>query len=97
MNGIEVGDKETRQMGQTEAIILSMTFKERTKPGIINGSRRVRIAKGSGTRVSDVNQLLKQFNQMRKMMKMMKSGKMKRMQKMMSRKGGGPGGFPGGF
>jgi signal recognition particle subunit SRP54 len=97
MNGVEVGDKETRQMGQTEAIILSMTSKERTKPGIINGSRRVRIANGSGTRVADVNQLLKQFNQMKKMMKMMRGGKMKRMQKMMGKKGGGAGGFPGGM
>ncbi|MCB1122071.1 MAG: signal recognition particle protein [Verrucomicrobiae bacterium] len=97
MNGIEVGDKETRQMGQTEAIILSMTPQERSKPGILNGSRRLRVANGSGTKVSDVNQLLKQFNQMKKMMKMMKSGKMKRMQKMMGRKGGGMGGFPGGF
>lgn len=104
MNGIEVGDKETRQMGQTEAIILSMTPKERTKPGIINGSRRVRIANGSGTRVSEVNALLKQFNQMKKMMKLMRGGKgkMKRLQKMMGKKGGGgmggfPGSLPGGF
>ena len=81
MSGIEVGDKETRQMAQTEAIILSMTPHERTKPGILNGSRRMRIANGSGTKVADVNALLKQFNQMKKMMKMMKSGKMKRLQK----------------
>jgi len=98
MSGIEVGDKETRQMGQTEAIILSMTPYERTKPGILNGSRRMRIANGSGTKVADVNALLKQFTQMKKMMKMMKSGKMKRIQKMMGKKGGmgGMGGFPGG-
>tara|TARA_Y100000588_G_C14211728_1_gene906981 strand:+ start:159 stop:1520 length:1362 start_codon:yes stop_codon:yes gene_type:complete len=95
MTGMEVGDKETRQMAQTEAIILSMTTKERTKPGIINGSRRVRIANGSGTQVSDVNALLKQFNQMKKMMKMMRGGKMKRLQKMMGKKGGGMSGFPG--
>jgi len=102
MNGMEVGDKETKQMGQTEAIILSMTLKERSRPGLINGSRRVRIANGSGTRVADVNQLLKQFTQMKKMIKMMRSGKIKRMQKMMGKKGGGgmggfPGGLPGGF
>ncbi len=83
-------------MGQTEAIILSMTPYERTKPGILNGSRRMRIANGSGTKVADVNALLKQFNQMKKMMKMMKSGKMKRLQKMMGKKGGMGGGFPGG-
>jgi len=54
-----------------EAIIKSMTPKERQNPDIINGSRRQRIAKGSGTSVQEVNQLLKQFNQMRKMMKTM--------------------------
>ncbi|MCZ6672052.1 MAG: signal recognition particle protein [Verrucomicrobia bacterium] len=97
MSDVQVGDKETRQMGQTEAIILSMTPFERTKPGIINGSRRVRIANGSGTKISDVNQLLKQYNQMKKMMKMMRGGNMKRLQKMMGKKGGGRGGFPGGM
>lgn len=54
-----------------EAIIQSMTPKERTNPEIINQSRRMRIAKGSGTNMQEVNKLLKQFNQMRKMMKMM--------------------------
>ncbi len=54
-----------------EAIIKSMTPRERQNPDIINGSRRQRIAKGSGTSVQEVNQLLKQFNQMRKMMKTM--------------------------
>ena len=97
MNGIEVGDKETRKMAQTEAIILSMTPQERSRPGLINGSRRVRIAKGSGTRVADVNQILKQFGQMKKMMKMMRGGNMKRLQKMMGKKGGRMGGFPGGL
>lgn len=57
------------QLGRIEAIILSMTKAERTKPEIINGSRRKRIAKGSGTSVEDVNKLLKQFDQMKKMMK----------------------------
>lgn len=59
--------------GRVEAIINSMTLKERRKPEIINGSRRKRIARGSGTRVQDVNQLLKQFNEMKKMMKRMKN------------------------
>ena len=57
------------QMAKTEAIILSMTRQERLKPDIINGSRRKRIANGSGTSVEDVNRLLKQFEQMKKMMK----------------------------
>jgi signal recognition particle subunit SRP54 len=54
-----------------EAIICSMTKQERSNPMIINGSRRTRIAKGSGTSVTEVNQLLKQFGQMKKMMKTM--------------------------
>ncbi len=57
-----------------EAIIHSMTQKERTEPAIINGSRKKRIASGSGTSVQQVNQLLKQFDQMSKMMKMMQGG-----------------------
>jgi signal recognition particle subunit SRP54 len=62
-----------------EAIILSMTPKERQKPSIINPSRKRRIAAGSGTRVEDVNRLLKQFEQTCKMMKEMSSGKFKSM------------------
>jgi len=60
---------DEKQMQRTEAIILSMTKQERLKPDIINGSRRRRIAKGSGTSVEDVNKLLKQFDQMKKLMK----------------------------
>ena len=60
---------DEKQMAKIEAIILSMTKKERTYPDIINGSRRKRIANGSGTSVEDVNKLLKQFDQMKKMMK----------------------------
>lgn len=64
-----------------EAIIRSMTPDERTKPDLINGSRRKRIAEGSGTSVQEVNKLLKQFEETRKMMKMMtKSGKQARLQ-----------------
>ena len=55
-----------------ESIIYSMTLKERKNPDILNGSRKKRIAMGSGTTVQEVNQLIKQFNQMKKMMKMMK-------------------------
>jgi signal recognition particle subunit SRP54 len=61
------------------AIINSMTPKERSFPDIIKGSRRRRIAAGSGTQVQDVNRLLKQFTQMRKMMKKMSKGGMNRM------------------
>ena len=57
------------QMARTEAIILSMTPSERNRPEIINGSRRKRIANGSGTTVEEVNKLLRQFEQMKKMMK----------------------------
>ena len=62
-----------------EAIINSMTPKERTNPEIINGSRRTRIAKGSGTNIQEVNRLLKQFEQTRKMMKMVTGSKMGKM------------------
>ena len=60
---------DENQMKRTEAIILSMTKKERLQPELINGSRRKRIANGSGTTVEDVNKLLRQFDQMKKMMK----------------------------
>ncbi len=73
---------DEKQMVRIEAIILSMTKKERTYPDIINGSRRKRIAKGSGTSVEDVNKLLKQFEQMKKMMKQLTSGGGKRRGKM---------------
>ncbi|MBQ3109907.1 MAG: signal recognition particle protein [Clostridia bacterium] len=71
---------DEKKMAHIEAIIKSMTNKEREKPEIINHSRKQRIAKGSGTEVSEVNQLLKQFEQMRKMMKMFSDPKkLKRM------------------
>lgn len=73
---------DERDMKRTEAIICSMTPEERQKPNIINGSRRRRIAMGSGTRVQDVNQLLNQYEQIKSMMKRM--GKIK----------GRPGQFP---
>jgi len=72
----DVNDKE---LVKVDAIISSMTPRERANHTIINGSRRARIAKGSGTQVQDVNRLLKQFAEMQKMMKMMKGGKMKDM------------------
>ena len=61
-------DVDESKINSIDAIISSMTFKERSNHNLMNGSRRLRIAKGSGTRVSDVNRLLKQFVQMRKMM-----------------------------
>ena len=68
-----------------EAIIHSMTPKERTEPAIINGSRKKRIAAGSGTSVQQVNQLLKQFDQMSKMMKMMQGGGGRKMMQAMGK------------
>ncbi len=76
----QVNEKE---LTKVDAIISSMTPKERSDYTIINGSRRARIAKGSGTQVQDVNRLLKQFAEMRKMMKSMTSGKMAKMGRML--------------
>jgi signal recognition particle subunit SRP54 len=59
-----------------EAIIQSMTYKEREKPEILNGSRRLRISKGCGRSVTEINRLLRQFEDMKKMMKKMSSGQM---------------------
>lgn len=80
-------DESEKRMRHIEAIIQSMTKSERSKPGIIGASRKVRIAKGSGTRVQDVNQLLKQFEQMQKMMKQMTGPKQNKMMKRMKRMG----------
>jgi len=65
---------DEKQLTHIEAIISSMTFKEREQPNMINGSRRQRIAAGSGTSIQEVNNLLKQFDMMKKMMKKMKKG-----------------------
>jgi signal recognition particle subunit SRP54 len=76
-----------------EAIISSMTPKERQNPDIINQSRKLRIAKGSGTKLEDVNRLLKQFDQTRKVMRMMTgvgSSKMAQMAAAMKMRGGMP-------
>lgn len=74
-----------------EAIIKSMTPKERTNPEILNNSRRQRIAKGSGTNIQEVNKLIKQFDQTRKMMKMMTGSNMAKMAGMASKMKGMPG------
>ncbi|MFQ5949864.1 MAG: signal recognition particle protein, partial [Nitrospiria bacterium] len=70
-------NKIEKEMKHVEAIISSMTSEERQSPGIINGNRRKRISKGSGTSVQEINRLLKQFYQAKKMMKRMSAGKMK--------------------
>jgi len=67
---------DERELDRIEAIVLSMTPEERRRPQIINGSRRARIAKGSGTSVQQVNGLIKQFAQMRKVMKQLGRGRM---------------------
>jgi signal recognition particle subunit SRP54 len=86
----EHGDRDLRRQ---IAIINSMTPKERRTPGIIDGSRRRRIAGGSGVQVQDVNRLLKQFLEMQRVMKSMKGGGLRRL--MGAFKGGVPPGFPG--
>lgn len=100
LKGAEIGDD---QLKPVEAIIRSMTPLERRKPEVINGSRRTRIANGSGTTVGDVNRLVKQFSEMQKMMKKMggmamagrgKKGKKGRGLPSMGGMGGMPGGFP---
>ncbi|WP_299257817.1 signal recognition particle protein [uncultured Aquimarina sp.] len=82
MKNVDIDDDAFKHI---EAIIHSMTLDERTKPQIINASRKKRIGKGSGTSVQQVNQLLKQFDQMSKMMKMMQGGGGKRMMQMMGK------------
>ena len=72
LGDIKVDDKEFVKI---EAIICSMTKKERRNPKLLNGSRRQRIAKGSGTQVSDVNKFMKSFEMTQKMMKQMKNKK----------------------
>jgi signal recognition particle subunit SRP54 len=82
MKGLDLGDAQFKRV---EAIVHSMTRDERQRPEILNASRRNRVAKGSGTAVSEVNDLLKQFSMMKKMMK-----EMGKMQKAFARKGGMP-------
>ena len=93
LKGVKVDEK---QMARTEAIILSMTPYEREHPKVIAASRKKRIAAGSGTKVEDVNRLLKSFEQMQKMIKQFSGPGMGKKMKRMSRSFGGfKGGFPG--
>jgi len=78
---------DEKQIDRMEAIILSMTKKERYKPDIINGSRKKRIAAGSGTTVEDVNRLLNQYSQVSKLMKQVASGKMGALNGLFGKKG----------
>jgi signal recognition particle subunit SRP54 len=85
-----------------EAIICSMTLRERQNPDILNGSRKRRITQGSGTQIQDLNRVLKQHKQMQKVMKKMKGGGMANMMRGLDglRGPSGPGGLPpagGGF
>ena len=73
LNNVKIDPKD---MAHIEAIIKSMTPKERKNPDILKAQRKIRIAKGSGRTVEEVNRLLKQFDQMKSMMKQVKNGKM---------------------
>ncbi|MBM14277.1 MAG: signal recognition particle protein [Halieaceae bacterium] len=92
-------DVDIKQFDRMEAMINSMTPKERRNPDLISGSHKRRITLGSGTAVQDLNRLLKQHKQMQKMMKKMKGGGMQRMMRGLGGFGGGPGsgGMPPGF
>ena len=89
MKGLKDADVDEGELDRVEAIILSMTPAERADPHLINGSRRRRIATGSGTKVQHVNQLVKQFDQVRKLMKQVASGKMPNPQEIAAQMGGG--------
>jgi signal recognition particle subunit SRP54 len=80
VQGLSIDEK---QLKRTEAIVLSMTSEERARPDILNARRRQRIARGSGSTVTEVNDLLRRFDQMRRMMK--SAGKMKKMMAQMAR------------
>jgi signal recognition particle subunit SRP54 len=94
----KLGDMQApeKELRRTEAIINSMTMKERRNPDLFNGSRKARVAKGAGVGMNDVNMLLKQFGQMRRMMQAMTGGKPAKMPQMPQIPGlGGMGGMPG--
>ena len=84
MKNVDIDDDAFKNV---ESIIRSMTPYERENPSVLNGSRRKRIAAGSGTNVQDVNQLIKQFSQMGKMMRKMQSGGSNQMMQMLQDKG----------
>jgi signal recognition particle subunit SRP54 len=90
MKQLKNANVDESELDRVEAIILSMTPAERANPTVINGSRRKRIANGSGTRVQNVKQLIKQFDQMRKLMRQMTNGKMPDQQQLMQMSGAAP-------
>jgi signal recognition particle subunit SRP54 len=90
MKQLKNANIDERELDRTEAIILSMTPAERADPHLIKGSRRKRIANGSGTKVQHVNALVKQFDQMRVLMRSMANGKMPDPQQLMQMQGGAP-------
>jgi len=92
LKNASIGDDELKPV---EAIIRSMTTQERRHPEIINGSRRQRIAQGSGRSIAEVNRLVKQFSEMQKMMKKMGGGSKKGKKRISPLAGLGAGGFPG--
>ena len=81
LKGMEIDEKIFQR---TEAIILSMTQKERENPHLLNGSRRRRISNGSGTTIQEVNRIIKQFDEMQRMIKGFSKGKMRNMMKNMN-------------
>jgi signal recognition particle subunit SRP54 len=89
MKQLKNADVDEKELDRVEAIVLSMTPQERANPGVINGSRRKRIANGSGTKVQQVNNLVKQFDQMRVLMKSMANGQMPTPQQMAKLQGAG--------
>jgi signal recognition particle subunit SRP54 len=90
MKDVDIQDDAFKHI---EAIILSMTPKERSTPSLINGQRKIRLANGSGTNIQEVNKLMKQFEDTKKMMKMMSNPK--NMMSMMKQMKGMGGGMPG--
>jgi signal recognition particle subunit SRP54 len=86
MKGFSVDEKRIKRI---EAIVLSMTNEERVRPDVLNARRRQRIARGSGTSVTEVNDLIQQFSQMKKLMK--NAGKLKKMMMAQPRGAGFPG------
>lgn len=92
LKDVEIDDNAFKGI---EAIILSMTPHERQHPECLNTSRKMRISKGSGTTIQEVNRLVKQFDQTRKMMKMVTGSKMGRLMSHMPKMPGGMPGMPG--
>jgi signal recognition particle subunit SRP54 len=90
LKGLRDVELDESELDRVEAMILSMTPEERANPALINGSRRRRIANGSGMKVQHVNQLVKQFDGMRNVMKRVASGKMPDPEQLMRELGGAP-------